>query len=641
MNRRRNSRDDHMAEGIPEDRGRWWSRALAKWEGLPRRRLLWWAFGLYALIALCAYVPVWPGDPSAMMNCVCGDNIQTPWFLGYVPWAILHGHNPLFTTYLDFPRGTNLVTNTSVPLLGALAAPVTELFGAIASYNLLMFLAFPFSGVSAAYVISKWTRSHTAALIGGLFYAFSPYVAHRAYSHLDLMFVALPPLILYALFHVVVVQTGRARRWGVGLGLLVVAQCGIDTEIAVSTLLVGAAGVVLCALGARYAFTRQRIAFARRAVLSGAVLVVVVMSYPLAFQYWGPSGLRVPVQNPTLNPFRSDLLGLLVPTSDERFAPTFLLHLAHRFPTGPLENSSYLGIFAVALFVVVLVRWHRSPWVRLCGTLAVFSWVMSLGPRLVVAGHATSVPLPFDVVAHVPGLDNMLPARWSLFEMFFVVVTVAVGLTLWRDASAAVRRESPSLRRARSVSRAVAVTLALVVLASLVSLVPAWPIPTVSTTGVVPAFFTSRTADIIPDGSTILTYPYVVNDYRVDDGEDAMLWQLSTNFRWRLMGGYFLRPGTRGTATSKPWSTPPDDVASFLEYWQSPVHSSSATAPPVTSALLRDVRTFVRRYEISTVVVSMRAPHASSVVSLFSRVLGSPRREGGAAVWPYLSRSPR
>jgi len=142
------------------------------------------------------------------------------------------------------------------------------------------------------------------------------------------------------------------------------------------------------------------------------------------------------------------------------------------------------------------------------------------------------------------GLDNMLPARWSLFEMFFVVVTVAVGLTLWRDASAAVRRESPSLRRARSVTE---------------RLLSRWrsscwrrwchscrvAIPTVSTTE---SFPRSSLAHCRHHSRRFndLTYPYVVNDYRVDDGEDAMLWQLSTNFRWRLMGGYFLRPEPAG-----------------------------------------------------------------------------------------------
>ena len=116
---------------------------LAKVEAVPRRHWLWWSVAMYGVLALFAYAPLWPGDPHAIMNCVCGDNVQAPWFLGYVPWAILHGHNPFFTTYLDYPRGANLITNTSVPLLGVLAAPVTELFGAIASFNLLMFLAFP------------------------------------------------------------------------------------------------------------------------------------------------------------------------------------------------------------------------------------------------------------------------------------------------------------------------------------------------------------------------------------------------------------------------------------------------------------------------------------------------------------------
>ena len=607
-------------------------RRVRSWlEGLTLPRLLWSSLGVYALVALWAYAPLWPGDPHAIMNCVCGDNVQAPWFLGYVPWAILHGHNPFFTTYLDYPRGANLVTNTSVPLLGVLAAPVTELFGAIASFNLLMFLAFPLSGVSAAYVIAKWTRSNAAAFVGGLFYAFSPYVAHRAYEHLDLTFVVVPPLILYALFRVVVRQSGRPGRWGLGLGLLVVAQCGIDTEIAVSTLLVGAVGIVLCLVGSTRHAVRERIAFARRALVSAAALVSAVMAYPLAFQYLGPDGLRVPVQNPVANPYHSDLLGLVIPTSDERVAPSFLSHLARRFPTGPLENSSYLGIFTVVLVVLVVVRCRRSRAIRLSSALAAFSWLMTLGPRLVVAGHVTSVPLPFDVVAHLPVLDNMLPARWSLFEMFFVALTLAHGLALWGDPIVATRRRD-QVSRPPWVTRSRALILTLLVGASFVSLVPAWPIPSVSTKGAVPAFFTSDAAKVIASGSTILTYPYVIDDYRVDDGQDAMLWQLATNFRWRVMGGYFLRVGPAGSVTAKPWPTPPLDVAAFLENWQSPVHSLLPSLV-VTPALVRDVRTFVTRYAISAVVVARAAPGAPAVTRLFTMALGSARDVGGVALW--------
>ena len=46
--------------------------------------------------------------------------------------------NPLFTNYLDYPDGINLMWQTSVPLLGLLMWPVTATLGPIFSYNLVM-----------------------------------------------------------------------------------------------------------------------------------------------------------------------------------------------------------------------------------------------------------------------------------------------------------------------------------------------------------------------------------------------------------------------------------------------------------------------------------------------------------------------
>ena len=51
------------------------------------------------------------------------------WFLAWTPFALGHGLNPFFTNYIDFPLGVNLASNTSVPLLGFLAAPVTLALG--------------------------------------------------------------------------------------------------------------------------------------------------------------------------------------------------------------------------------------------------------------------------------------------------------------------------------------------------------------------------------------------------------------------------------------------------------------------------------------------------------------------------------
>ena len=79
---------------------------------------------IYVVLATFAYLPAWPGDPHRLVGCACGDPAQQAWYLGWVPWAMLHGHNPLFTTWMEYPTGVNLAANTEMPLLGLLTAPV-------------------------------------------------------------------------------------------------------------------------------------------------------------------------------------------------------------------------------------------------------------------------------------------------------------------------------------------------------------------------------------------------------------------------------------------------------------------------------------------------------------------------------------
>ena len=55
----------------------------------------------YVVLSLFAYLPAWPGDPHRLVGCACGDPAEQAWYLGWVPWAIVHGHNPLFTSWMD------------------------------------------------------------------------------------------------------------------------------------------------------------------------------------------------------------------------------------------------------------------------------------------------------------------------------------------------------------------------------------------------------------------------------------------------------------------------------------------------------------------------------------------------------------
>ena len=590
----------------------------------------------FVLLTLFVYWPLWPGNARIMVGCACGDPAQQSWFLGYVPWAVFHGHNPFITNYVDYPRGINVTASTNMPLLGLAFYPVTAFLGATSTYSMLMWLALPLSAISATYATRLWTRSNLGSCIAGLLYGFSPYELHQAIGHLNLAFVPLPPLIFYAVYNVLIRQSGRAPRWGVALGALVSAQFLISSEVAATTVVIASLGAFVCATVQWREMTADRVTFLVQALLRAIGLALVALALPLWYQLFGEYRITTPAQGSISNPYRADLWGAVLPTSQNRFGPASLKAIADHFSNGDVsENSTYLGVPLILLFMGSWARNFRLRWIRLTGFMALACWILSLGPWLVVDAHLTDLRLPFWYLTRVPLLDNILPVRLSLYVIFFVGLTLAICIGTWTSQfqSSAYTRTSQS-----RFSWVWATAFVLLLLASLASLTPVVPLTTKPTAGAVPSFFSSPTARDIAAGSVLLTYPYV---YPNDD--QALLWQLKSNFRWKIMGGYFVVPFPLASSDyDGPWPTAPWSVTNYLVYWE--LHNSPTgmrphlAAPTLNAKLAEQTRRFVDRYHIDAVVVSLSSSNAARAVALFTDAFGVPRTAGGVDAWLHLSR---
>ena len=202
-----------------------------------------------------------PGDSTRIPGCLCGDPAWQTWLLSWTPYALAHGHNPLFSSWTNFPIGVNLSQNTNMPLLGIIAAPVTVLVGAVAAYNLLLWLAFPVSAIAMYEVVRRWTGSRFAAMSAGFLYGFSAYVVGQGYGHIMLSFVPLPPIYFYWLHKMVARRAGRPYKEGVIVGLILVGQYLISSEIMATLILISIIGLVIYVLGDRHAITSQALGY--------------------------------------------------------------------------------------------------------------------------------------------------------------------------------------------------------------------------------------------------------------------------------------------------------------------------------------------------------------------------------------------
>ena len=536
------------------------SRRIARLPQFLGRRPGFAAFAIYALLAWLADFPIWPGDPHQVPTEVGGDIVQTAWFLEWTPWAILHGHNPFFSNSINFPQGVDIAQNTGIQLLALLSAPLTLWVSPVASENLLRFLAFTLSAYAAFWVLRRWTDYLPAAFIGGLIYGFSPYMVSQGEFHLNLTFVPFPPLILYALFELLVAQQHSSRRWGLLLGVCAVCQFYVSAEVLATTGLVAAIGAFyLFFLGFR--FVRGKYRHALVGLLLAAAVIAPLIGYPVIEMLHGPAHYTGPAQG-FHNVYNADLLGPLLPTKDMLVAPARLSQIGTRLVGAQIqENGSYLGLPLIALTAFFALRYWRRLWPLFLVLMAGTAFVLSLGPTLVIDGkhHVLPVDLPFGKIDHLPVIDNILPVRFSLYVAFFVAVLAALGIDALHAEILRHRAAAPTRATTRRAATPSHVFGAVIALVSLVSLVPRWPYRTVAVSIGVHYSETAAGLRVVPKNATVLAYPYPTSFFDL-----PMFWQALDHMNFKLLGSYALVPGRHDAATLFPEVLQPMDVEAML-----------------------------------------------------------------------------
>lgn len=553
---------------------------------------------LYATAAVIAYAPSWAHPTSVVIGGGGGDPAQTMWYLRWVPWAIAHGHDPLTTSVANHPYGINLLDQTSVMALGLLLAPVTVLWGPVAAYTVAATLALTLSAGAGYLLCRRFTSWRPAALAGGAAYGFSAYAVGQGFGHLNLSFVALPPLMLLVVHDLVVRRRRSARTDGMLLAGLVIVQFFISSEILATTAIFSLVAVVVVAVG-----WPRRIPAAAPRLLVGltwaAAVAGVGLSWPLVQLFTGPQHISGSVIG--FRYYYSALVAPLLPTDFQLLGTAHLRALGDRIGGSQVENGTYLGapLAALAALTVVAVRRPgRRGVVRAAAAMAVVAFVLSLGTRFHVGllrfdPPGRDVTLPAEYINRVPLLNQAFPVRYSMFVALFVAVVGAVGMEAVRDRSprAPRHRDPAATAPNRTATRRASLLAGGLAVVALVPLIPAWPYRS-QTPADIPPYFTSAAVNRVPEGSAALVYPFA--------GTSAVgpqLWQAAAHLRFTMPGGYYLVPvgPTRAPATSTPSTT--GDILASVRHGPPPARTpalrSTLTAQlaswKVTSVLVEPV----------------------------------------------------
>jgi hypothetical protein len=178
-----------------------------------------------ALFAALAVVWLWPlhGQlATAIPGAGAGDNVVFVWNVWWTRYALLHGMDPLSSPLLLYPFGADLTLHTHT-LLPALA--VSFVRNPVLAQNALIFAHLFLNFVCAYALALRETRHRGAAVLAGLIFGWSPYVAAHLNGHFNLIAAwVLPLAALVTLW----ANEGRGIRRGFLLGVVLGVIAYVD-----------------------------------------------------------------------------------------------------------------------------------------------------------------------------------------------------------------------------------------------------------------------------------------------------------------------------------------------------------------------------------------------------------------------------
>jgi hypothetical protein len=428
---------------------------------------------------------------------------------------------------------------------------------------------------------------------------------------------------------------------GLLLGTLVCAQFMISVEVLAMMGIAVAVGVVVTAV-LSWPRARDVFPYVVQALAVAVGVAVVVLAWPSWYLLAGPRHISgVPFQG-VQGVANGRLFHLWSAGASSVAVP--IPGSASGVVVGAPGDFVGFGVVLVALVSLVVARRRKVAWVMAIVALACI--VLSWGPTLwITSTHAVSGPwLPWRTLAKLPIFRNILPVRFAIFTDLAVAVLIAVGIDTARtwpvwgrlDRSAGLARRPGRHDRSptdeeRSVAPVGVVFTVLSCLVAALVLVPQWvnyQVPIATQRVVLPAWFATVGRTVRP-GSTVLTYPFPMSSTVVSQ---PMVWQAVDGMRFRLAGGYVKvpRPDGRPLTTGAPGSA----LRLLFDL------TTGAAARP-GSAQLQSLRSAVRGWGVSWIVVTSSGPEPEQTAAVFTAVMGRlPTVTHDAWVWNVAADPP-
>ncbi|WP_442806261.1 dolichyl-phosphate beta-glucosyltransferase [Streptomyces sp. NBC_01317] len=567
---------------------------------------------LFVLAALVLYKGLWNDLDHSYLADSGSDQNQWEWFFAVTADNVRHLHNPLFTTFQNFPDGVNLMANTVMLGLSVPLTPVTLAFGPTVTWAIV--LTFGLAATATAWYwlfARRLVRDRRAAALGAALAAFAPPMMSHANAHPNFLVLFMIPVIIDRALRLCEAGAGggsdpdgpapnRVARDGVLLGLFMTYQIFLGEE----PLLLAVMGMLLFALA--YAFQRRDVAKASiRPLLRGLGYALQVclplLAFPLYWQFFGPQS------------YHSVLHG-----DNAGNSPLSFLHFSGRALFGteaaadPLamnrtEQNAFYGWPLIALSVGLGVWLWRLAVVRALAFTAVVAALLSLGPKVRIPFTDVVLTGPWRVLAHQPLFESVIESRVAMICAPALGALLALAADRLGDVEAVPRR----------TERLVGL---MALAAALIPIVPT-PMP-VRERPDVPAFIADGTyRSYVSPGESVVPVPLP------DSGEaEALHWQSASGLGFSVPGGYFNGPW--GTDRMGIYGASPR----FTSNWLREVRNTGQV-PPIGPGQQAQARFDLAFWKAGVVVLAPQ-PNDAALYETVEKLLGEPgRRVDGVWIW--------
>jgi hypothetical protein len=174
--------------------------------------------------ALLAFTVAWTWPLATRLSThlpgsAFGDNVAFLWNVWWMRTALAAGLDVFHTAYLFAPAGTDLTLHTHTALPALFGATVLGAWSFVTAHNVVILAAVFLNGLCAYWLAWRTLNDHGAAIVAGIVFAGSPYIAARLQGHFNLVHAWTIPLFAVAALPAVAGSTRAAVCAGGVLGL--------------------------------------------------------------------------------------------------------------------------------------------------------------------------------------------------------------------------------------------------------------------------------------------------------------------------------------------------------------------------------------------------------------------------------------